>query len=94
MQSQLVCSGCRNILLYPRGATNVCCAVCNAITSVPPPGMCHSLHSYEYASEDISNGFLLLNPQKVDFTILRKFSDKGGEELIGVAFLRTSAIPQ
>lgn len=39
MQSQLVCSGCRTILLYPRGATNVCCAVCNALTPVPPPGM-------------------------------------------------------
>ncbi|XP_054802767.1 protein LSD1-like [Prosopis cineraria] len=39
MQSQLVCSGCRSVLLYPRGATNVCCALCNAITSVPPPGM-------------------------------------------------------
>ena len=38
MQSQLVCSGCRSILLYPRGATNVCCAVCNTITQVPPPG--------------------------------------------------------
>ncbi|KAF7114378.1 hypothetical protein RHSIM_RhsimUnG0090000 [Rhododendron simsii] len=33
MQSQLVCSGCRSVLLYPRGATNVCCALCNAITS-------------------------------------------------------------
>ncbi|XP_054779337.1 protein LSD1-like isoform X2 [Prosopis cineraria] len=39
MQSQLLCSGCRNILLYPRGATNVCCALCNAVTSVPPPGI-------------------------------------------------------
>ncbi|KAF3628657.1 hypothetical protein CQW23_03424 [Capsicum baccatum] len=39
MQSQLVCSGCRTILLYPRGATNVCCAVCNVLTPVPPPGM-------------------------------------------------------
>lgn len=38
MQSQLVCSGCRSILLYPRGATNVCCALCNIITPVPPPG--------------------------------------------------------
>ncbi|XP_021674600.1 protein LSD1 isoform X2 [Hevea brasiliensis] len=37
MQSQLQCSGCRNILLYPRGAANVCCALCNAITSAPPP---------------------------------------------------------
>ncbi|MCD7465183.1 histone demethylase SWIRM1 [Datura stramonium] len=39
MQSQLMCSGCRTILLYPRGASNVCCAVCNALTPVPPPGM-------------------------------------------------------
>ncbi|KAH1232534.1 Protein LSD1 [Glycine max] len=39
MRSQLVCNGCRSILVYPRGATNVCCALCNTITSVPPPGM-------------------------------------------------------
>lgn len=39
MQSQIVCSGCRSILLYPRGASNVCCALCNAVTPVPPPGM-------------------------------------------------------
>ncbi|EOY25562.1 LSD1 zinc finger family protein isoform 3, partial [Theobroma cacao] len=38
MQSQLVCSGCRSILLYPRGAANVCCALCNTVTQVPPPG--------------------------------------------------------
>ena len=38
-QSQLVCSGCRNLLLYPVGATSVCCAVCNAVTAVPPPGI-------------------------------------------------------
>ncbi|XP_062012503.1 protein LSD1 [Rosa rugosa] len=38
MQSQLVCSGCRSILLYPRGASNVCCALCNTVTPVPPPG--------------------------------------------------------
>lgn len=42
-QSQLVCSGCRNLLLYPVGATSVCCAVCNAVTAVPPPGMLISL---------------------------------------------------
>ncbi|KVH17472.1 Zinc finger, LSD1-type [Cynara cardunculus var. scolymus] len=39
MQSQIVCSGCRSILLYPRGASNVCCALCNSVTSVPPSGM-------------------------------------------------------
>ncbi|KAL2473897.1 Protein LSD1 [Forsythia ovata] len=39
MQGQLVCSGCRTVLLYPRGAANVCCSLCNAVTSVPPPGM-------------------------------------------------------
>uniref|UniRef100_A0A7C8YK41 Zinc finger LSD1-type domain-containing protein n=1 Tax=Opuntia streptacantha TaxID=393608 RepID=A0A7C8YK41_OPUST len=54
-QSQLVCSGCRNLLLYPAGATSVCCAVCNAVTAVPPPGTemaqlvcagCHTLLMY------------------------------------------------
>ncbi|XXG74644.1 hypothetical protein AAC387_Pa07g3315 [Persea americana] len=35
MQSQLLCSGCRNMLLYPRGAPSVRCAVCQTIT----PGM-------------------------------------------------------
>ncbi|XP_058071642.1 protein LSD1 isoform X2 [Magnolia sinica] len=39
MQSHLVCNGCRSMLLYPRGATNVCCAVCSTITSVPPGGV-------------------------------------------------------
>ncbi|CAH2046478.1 unnamed protein product [Thlaspi arvense] len=37
MQDQLVCLGCRNMLMYPRGATNVCCAVCRTIN--PPQGM-------------------------------------------------------
>lgn len=39
MQSHLMCNGCRSILVYPRGATNVCCALCNSVTSVPPPGL-------------------------------------------------------
>ncbi|KAG2630698.1 protein LOL2-like isoform X1 [Panicum virgatum] len=39
MQSQIVCHGCRSLLLYPRGAPSVCCAVCHAVTTVPPPGM-------------------------------------------------------
>ncbi|KAK1388134.1 hypothetical protein POM88_016312 [Heracleum sosnowskyi] len=33
-QSQLVCSGCVNLLLYPVGATSVCCVVCKAVTFV------------------------------------------------------------
>ncbi|PKA66270.1 Protein LSD1 [Apostasia shenzhenica] len=37
-QSQLVCSGCRNLLLYPLGATSVCCAICSVVTTVPAPG--------------------------------------------------------
>lgn len=54
-QSQLVCSGCRNLLLYPLGASSVRCAVCNAVTAVPPPGTemaqlvcggCHTLLMY------------------------------------------------
>ncbi|XP_077253265.1 protein LOL2-like isoform X1 [Tasmannia lanceolata] len=36
MQSQLVCGGCRNLLLFPSGAANVRCAICSTITSVPP----------------------------------------------------------
>eukprot|EP00268_Persea_americana_P039134 TRINITY_DN3874_c0_g1_i4.p1 TRINITY_DN3874_c0_g1~~TRINITY_DN3874_c0_g1_i4.p1 ORF type:complete len:108 (-),score=7.95 TRINITY_DN3874_c0_g1_i4:1082-1405(-) len=36
---QLVCSGCRNLLLYAPGATSVCCSVCNVVTSVPPSGI-------------------------------------------------------
>ncbi|KAM3254090.1 hypothetical protein ACQJBY_047923 [Aegilops geniculata] len=39
MQSQIVCHGCRSVLLYPRGAPSVCCAVCHAVTNAPPPGM-------------------------------------------------------
>ncbi|KAF3510497.1 hypothetical protein F2Q69_00009206, partial [Brassica cretica] len=43
MQDQLVCHGCRNTLLYPRGATNVRCALCNTVNMIPhhpsPHGM-------------------------------------------------------
>ncbi|EEF32484.1 Charged multivesicular body protein 2b-B, putative [Ricinus communis] len=39
MQGQIMCNGCRSILLYPRGAPNVCCALCSTITAAPPPGM-------------------------------------------------------
>lgn len=39
MQNQIVCRGCRTVLLYPRGASNVCCAICNVVTPVPPAGM-------------------------------------------------------
>ncbi|KAK4782130.1 hypothetical protein SAY86_016232 [Trapa natans] len=39
MQSQLVCSGCRSILVHPRGASTVWCSICSTITTVPPPGM-------------------------------------------------------
>ncbi|NP_001152350.1 Protein LOL3 precursor [Zea mays] len=39
MQNQIMCHACRTLLLYPRGASSVCCAVCQAITTVPPPGL-------------------------------------------------------
>ncbi|KAG5540088.1 hypothetical protein RHGRI_020353 [Rhododendron griersonianum] len=61
-QSQLVCSGCRNLLLYPVGATSVCCAVCNAVTAVPPPanqvahvncGNCQMLLMYQYGARSV-----------------------------------------
>ncbi|CAN8274380.1 unnamed protein product [Cochlearia groenlandica] len=35
MQDQLTCHGCRVTLLYPRGATNVRCALCHNINMVP-----------------------------------------------------------
>lgn len=47
-ESQLVCSGCRNLLLYPIGATSVCCAVCNSVTAVPLPGMYKKFGSFLY----------------------------------------------
>uniref|UniRef100_A0A0D3FLM1 Zinc finger LSD1-type domain-containing protein n=2 Tax=Oryza TaxID=4527 RepID=A0A0D3FLM1_9ORYZ len=36
-RSQIVCHGCRSVLRYPSGAPSVCCALCQAITTVPPP---------------------------------------------------------
>nr|XP_025882891.1 protein LOL1 isoform X1 [Oryza sativa Japonica Group] len=48
-QSQLVCSGCRNLLMYPAGATSICCAVCGTVTAVPAPGM-HIIHSEQKSS--------------------------------------------
>ncbi|KAI4372099.1 hypothetical protein MLD38_010378 [Melastoma candidum] len=38
MHSQVVCSGCRSTLLYPRGAANVRCALCSTVTPVSLPG--------------------------------------------------------
>ncbi|KAJ7542022.1 hypothetical protein O6H91_10G086100 [Diphasiastrum complanatum] len=37
-QTQVICSGCRTLLLYPQGATNVRCALCNYVTPIPPHG--------------------------------------------------------
>lgn len=56
-----MCSGCRNVLVYPRGATNVCCAICNTITSVPPPvdmaqlvcGGCRTLLMYARGASSV-----------------------------------------
>ncbi|KAK9810490.1 hypothetical protein WJX72_011530 [[Myrmecia] bisecta] len=36
--SQIVCGGCRTLLMYPQGAQNVRCARCGHITAVPPAG--------------------------------------------------------
>uniref|UniRef100_A0A0E0HJH2 Zinc finger LSD1-type domain-containing protein n=1 Tax=Oryza nivara TaxID=4536 RepID=A0A0E0HJH2_ORYNI len=43
-QSQLVCSGCCNLLMYPAGAMSVCCTVRSTVTAVPAPDM-HIIHS-------------------------------------------------
>ncbi|KAJ7551099.1 hypothetical protein O6H91_07G133700 [Diphasiastrum complanatum] len=54
-QSQLICSGCQTWLLYPQGATNVRCALCSYVTTIPPHGSdmarlvcggCHTLLMY------------------------------------------------
>ncbi|CAI5981807.1 unnamed protein product [Closterium sp. NIES-64] len=37
-QSQIVCTGCRTLLVYPNNASNVRCALCSTITPVPPAG--------------------------------------------------------
>ncbi len=37
-QGQLICGGCRTLLVYPQGASNVRCALCSTVTSVPPHG--------------------------------------------------------
>eukprot|EP00249_Psilotum_nudum_P008906 c21586_g1_i1 orf=313-894(+) len=37
-QGQIVCSGCRTLLVYPQGASNVRCALCSFITGVSPHG--------------------------------------------------------
>ncbi|KAF8115036.1 hypothetical protein N665_0030s0082 [Sinapis alba] len=53
MQDQLVCHGCRNTLMYPRGATNVRCALCNTVNMVPlhpsPPHPLHHPHGMDMA---------------------------------------------
>nr|XP_043625354.1 protein LSD1-like isoform X2 [Erigeron canadensis] len=32
---QLICGGCRTLLMYPRGATNVRCSCCHMVNLVP-----------------------------------------------------------
>ncbi|KAJ0017572.1 hypothetical protein Pint_11400 [Pistacia integerrima] len=60
MQSQVVCNGCRSVLLYPRGASNVCCALCNTITSVPLPDCVNAFNVinalFHWQSNEFWNG--------------------------------------
>ncbi|XP_057544819.1 protein LSD1 [Amaranthus tricolor] len=62
MQSQLVCSGCRTILMYPRGAPNVRCALCNTVTPAQSTGSemdqiicgcCHTLLMYSRGATSV-----------------------------------------
>ncbi|KAK8950660.1 Protein LSD1 [Platanthera zijinensis] len=55
MPGELVCSGCRSLLRYERVSNSVRCAICNAITTVPPQpqdtsqlvcGGCHRVLMY------------------------------------------------
>ena len=60
-QGQLVYSGCRTLLVYPQGAPNVCCAVCNTVTAVPLGaemaqlicGRCHTLLMYAHGATSV-----------------------------------------
>ncbi|KAG2581392.1 hypothetical protein PVAP13_6KG032000 [Panicum virgatum] len=38
MQDQLICSGCKRVLQYRRGATGVCCPSCSTFTAANPSG--------------------------------------------------------
>ncbi|KAJ3686537.1 hypothetical protein LUZ61_015701 [Rhynchospora tenuis] len=56
--SQIVCNGCRSLLIYARGATSVCCAVCNTITPVPRHerimcGGCRTLLMYNQGASSV-----------------------------------------
>lgn len=42
--AQLVCGGCRTMLIYARGATSVRCSCCNTI-NITMPGIYYVLHS-------------------------------------------------
>uniref|UniRef100_A0A0E0CXF0 Zinc finger LSD1-type domain-containing protein n=1 Tax=Oryza meridionalis TaxID=40149 RepID=A0A0E0CXF0_9ORYZ len=57
--SQLVYSGCRNLLMYPAGATSICCAVFNTVTAVPAPEQKNScnVHENKERLKGNTNGF-------------------------------------
>ncbi|KAL9268083.1 LOL2-like protein [Drosera capensis] len=59
MRSQIVCNGCRSLLLYPADATNVRCAVCQTITPVQPTvatiscASCHTALMYPIGAASV-----------------------------------------
>ncbi|GAB2234315.1 hypothetical protein Droror1_Dr00003562 [Drosera rotundifolia] len=59
MRSQIVCNGCKSLLLYPADATNVRCAVCQTITPVQPTDQiicrgCRTLLMYARGATSVS----------------------------------------
>ncbi|KAG6427873.1 hypothetical protein SASPL_112120 [Salvia splendens] len=80
MQSQVVCSGCRSLLMYPSGATNVCCAVCNSVTTIPPQG-------YFWISNLVSNS-VVGAWMCVCVCVMGKITEQPNHELICKAMIK------
>ncbi|KAL0339928.1 UNVERIFIED_CONTAM: protein LSD1, partial [Sesamum radiatum] len=58
--AQLICGGCRTLLMYTRGATSVRCSCCHTVNLAPAPniahvncGNCHTTLMYPYGAPSV-----------------------------------------